>query len=192
MIDKVALRRLYRARRRAIDAATRERFDHVIRQHLASAGPVARAGTLAAYAAFDGEPDLAPMLADRANTGTTILLPVVDDPETGTMGFHPWQSGDRTGLNQWGIEEPESGNPWAPEHIDVILIPLVAWDANGGRLGMGAGFYDRALAACRDATRPLRVGIGYACQQTEWLPHQEWDVPLHAVVTETGWFTCTP
>jgi 5-formyltetrahydrofolate cyclo-ligase len=69
-----------------------------------------------------------------------------------------------------------------------MLLPLVAYDLHGGRLGMGAGWYDRTLAA--HSQRPLRVGVGWALQRHERLPMDDWDQPLHAVLNEKGWFTC--
>lgn len=70
---------------------------------------------------------------------------------------------------------------------DVILVPLLAFDADGGRLGNGGGYYDRALAGPRIGRRPRRVGYAYACQQAEHLPMDRFDVRLDAVVTECGW-----
>ncbi len=70
-----------------------------------------------------------------------------------------------------------------------MLLPLVAWDRTGTRLGMGSGWYDRTLA--RDTIRASRVGVGWALQEADALPRDDWDLPLDAVVTERGWFTCT-
>lgn len=68
--------------------------------------------------------------------------------------------------------------------LDLILLPLLGFDALGFRLGQGGGFYDRALAGC--AGRPYRVGVAFECQRVEQIPVDEWDQRLHAVLTETG------
>ena len=73
--------------------------------------------------------------------------------------------------------------------LDIVLLPLLAFDDRGNRLGMGGGYYDRLFASRlhRKTKQPLRVGLAFDCQQAERLPMQAWDVPLHAVVTESGW-----
>jgi len=66
---------------------------------------------------------------------------------------------------------------------------LVAYDLQGNRLGMGAGYYDRELESLRDSTTPLRIGIAYSLQEVSLLPKDDWDISLHGVVNESGWFT---
>lgn len=69
----------------------------------------------------------------------------------------------------------------------MLLIPLVAYDRVGNRLGMGAGYYDRHLEPLRDLSSPLRVGIAYSVQALDRITANDWDIPLHGVVTENGW-----
>ena len=71
----------------------------------------------------------------------------------------------------------------------MLLIPLVAYDCNGNRLGMGSGYYDRHLESIRDQPAPLRVGIAYSLQKIDPIEENDWDIPLHGVVNEHGWFT---
>jgi 5-formyltetrahydrofolate cyclo-ligase len=90
--------------------------------------------------------------------------------------------------NRYGIAEPQ-GNAYAPlRSLHVILVPLVGVDARGNRLGMGAGFYDRALGRLRVGAwrRPRLVGIAHSCQQVARLQAQPHDVPLDALITERG------
>ena len=68
-------------------------------------------------------------------------------------------------------------------------MPLVGYDHLGNRLGMGAGYYDRHLESLRNSSLPLRVGIAYSLQEIESLKQNDWDIPLHGVVNENGWFT---
>jgi 5-formyltetrahydrofolate cyclo-ligase len=70
-------------------------------------------------------------------------------------------------------------------------MPLVGYDMSGNRIGMGAGYYDRHLELLRDSTAPLRVGIAYSLQEIAPIEKNKWDIPLHGVVNEHGWFTFT-
>jgi 5-formyltetrahydrofolate cyclo-ligase len=74
--------------------------------------------------------------------------------------------------------------------IDLLLMPLVGWDESGTRLGMGAGFYDRALAPLCQSDAPVRAGVAYQLQKIPDLPNEPWDIRLHMLLSETGWFTC--
>ena len=89
--------------------------------------------------------------------------------------------------NHFGIPEPENGPAIQPASLDCVLIPLVAWDRNGGRLGMGAGYYDRMLAPLEQKDTPLRIGIAYGLQEVKNVPVSSHDVPLHGLICEHGW-----
>lgn len=96
--------------------------------------------------------------------------------------------------NQYGIAEPPPDSPAiSPDQLSVIFVPLVGFDKNCNRLGMGQGFYDRLLAPLMHrATRPLFVGLAFAAQQLEAIETREWDVPMDIVATEAGWFERGP
>ena len=90
--------------------------------------------------------------------------------------------------NRFGIDEPPANSSLcALEDLEVIFLPLVAFDEKGNRLGMGAGFYDKTLAVLK--RRSLLVGLAYECQRADSIPHDVWDVRLDYVVTEQG--VCT-
>jgi 5-formyltetrahydrofolate cyclo-ligase len=92
---------------------------------------------------------------------------------------------------QHGIAKPASGAAIRWTDLDLIVVPLLAFDAHGRRLGSGAGYYDRLLGRPRPFRRPLVVGYAYALQQQAELPEDPWDRKLDAVATERGvtWFT---
>ena len=75
------------------------------------------------------------------------------------------------------------------DSLDLVLLPLVAYDASGARLGMGGGYYDRWLDPSRSAQVPVRVGVAYHCQQFPRVPMEAWDAPMDAIVNEDGWFS---
>lgn len=170
--------------------ARRAQHDQLIIDHLRNSPQCLGAARVGAYWAFDGEPRLQPLLADWHDAGCEIALPVVPaEPHAGMM-FRRWNPAQTMQQNKLGIHEPGAQPETPLALLDLLLMPLVAWDRQGRRLGMGAGYYDRALAPFRAHGGPLRVGIAYQCQQARQLPEDKWDVRLHAVVTEQGWFTC--
>lgn len=99
------------------------------------------------------------------------------------MSFHHWT--DQAFVpGPFGIQQPSAGSPVLTP--DIILTPLVAFDRAGRRLGQGAAYYDRAFAALPEA---WRVGVAWSVQETECVPVDPWDVPLHAIATEKEWIT---
>ncbi|HBX71672.1 MAG TPA: 5-formyltetrahydrofolate cyclo-ligase, partial [Halieaceae bacterium] len=106
-----------------------------------------------------------------------------------TLTFREWRESSSLQNNHYGIPEPTAqADAIAVPEIDVVVMPLVGWQRDGYRLGMGGGFYDRTLA---DAGGPLRVGLAYACQEIRGLAMQHWDVALQWVLTENGLMPCS-
>lgn len=188
---KADLRKTYRSQRAALEAVQRSRLDQAINRHLVTFAEQTKPALIAAYMAFDGEPNLGPALEKLERAGAKLALPViVEEPAKSIIEFRQYSVQEELQVNRYGIPEPvESPQVWTSE-IDVILLPLVAWDATGGRLGMGASFYDRHLQPFLGLRKPLRMGVAYDLQKAEKLPMDPWDVRLHAILTESGWFTC--
>jgi 5-formyltetrahydrofolate cyclo-ligase len=120
--------------------------------------------------------------------GRQVFLPVIAGS---TLRFAPFHPGSDLRPNRFGIPEPvgPQGNWRSARQLDVIVAPLVAFDVDGRRLGMGGGFYDRTLAllARRSrAHRPRFIGIAFEMQKVTKLPSDVWDVPLDAIVTESA------
>ncbi len=187
----MSLRQALRARRRALSEADQLRHGLLVCRWLFRSALVLR-GRVAAYAAFDGELDLWPFIARHPR----IALPIVESATR--MTFHPFRYGDALQGNRFGIAEPLPGRPIAPLALSAVLTPLVAFSDDGGRMGMGAGYYDRRFAepsageregpAPRNKEpRPAMIGVAHELQRVEHLPQRTWDVPLDAVVTERGW-----
>jgi len=83
--------------------------------------------------------------------------------------------------NPWGIPEPRDGIRVGPENIDVVLLPLLAFDLNGFRLGYGKGFYDRFLMECKKDCQ--FIGLSLEEPTKEYLPRDQWDIPMHVCIT---------
>jgi 5-formyltetrahydrofolate cyclo-ligase len=174
------LRARLRAARRAIGA--RERF--AAAQSIASA--LARLGLprphsrIAAYQAMDGEIDPSIVLHRALALGCDVHLPVITSVRNRHMRFAP--------LSDAG-EPAAAGGTGGARWLDLVLVPLVGFDHDGNRLGMGAGFYDRHFAFLRHRKhwlRPLLVGLAFETQRLDRLPPQPHDVPMWRVVTERG------
>lgn len=144
-------------------------------------GEVGDARTVAVYLPIGSEIDTLQLIDRLMARDVRIALPHVRGRRD-TMRFLAWALGDPLPEGPMGLRQPESDAPEVSP--DLILTPLLAFDAALNRLGYGAGHYDRAFAANMAARR---VGIAWASQRVDALPIDPWDVPLHAVATETDW-----
>jgi 5-formyltetrahydrofolate cyclo-ligase len=183
-----SLRVAMRRRRAALDPGEVAAASRRVVHHLWQLPLLARASRIAGYVAIGGEIDCAALLAEAVERGRRAYLPVLHGEQ---LVFAPADCGDRLVRNRCGIPEPDSdtGRWLRGSELDVVLTPLVAFDGKGCRLGMGGGFYDRSLrfSACRGAwRRPWIIGLAHDFQRVAELPARRWDVPLHAVVTESG------
>ena len=136
---------------------------------------------VAGYAAVRGEADPFPLMAALVSQGHALCLPQTrcDD-----LVFRAWKLGDPLVVGRFNIPEPD--DKARERRPDLVLVPLLAFDASGQRLGYGAGYYDRYLRAARSKRTISAIGIAYAGQELTELPHEESDEALDAVVTEAG------
>lgn len=130
-----------------------------------------------------------PMIQQVWRRNGECYLPVL---ASGALRFLSYAKGNELRENQYGILEPFDTVELEPEMLDMVLLPLIAFDRKGSRLGTGGGFYDKTFSFVQDKPerRPLLVGVGFAMQEAESLPVEPWDVKLDAVVTEEGWVEC--
>ncbi len=142
------------------------------------------AGTVfSAYAPMRGEIDPRPLISQLIATGLVCALPVVVGREEPLL-FRRWQVGEPLLPGPFGTQQPSDESPaLVPE---VLLLPLLAYDREGQRLGYGGGYYDRTLAALRAAGPVAAVGLAFAGQMVETVPSAASDEPLDWVVTEAG------
>jgi 5-formyltetrahydrofolate cyclo-ligase len=185
-----ALRLSMRQQRRALTPQQRRDAALALDRLLGRHPLFLRSRHIAFYLANDGELDLAPLIQRAWAMGKQCYLPVLSPLYHNRLWFAPYHDECELVLNRFGIPEPignqaEMRPAWS---LDLVLTPLVAFDADGNRLGMGGGYYDRTLAYLarrRYWRKPHLVGTAYAFQQVECLPHEPWDVPLHGVATDS-------
>lgn len=186
--ELVTLRQRLRAARRALSPSAQQLAAAAVAARIRALPAYASAGSVAVYLARDGELDPAPLATLARADGKTLLLPRLL-PAAGAMDFAEWPADAPLVANRFGIPEPDGTPLHAPEAVDLVLTPLVGFDAHGGRLGMGGGYYDRSFAFLLAQSRPSRpylVGLAHACQCVDRLETRPWDVPLDAVVSDTG------
>lgn len=185
------LRGHYRRRRMALDPSRRAQAALAAVVHLEQLLGTSKASEIAAYVAVASEFDPAPWIDRALARGVRIWLPCLVSADL-PLQFRPLPSDPvRMQMNRYNIPEPVDGPVRMADELHALLIPLVAFDRHGTRLGAGGGFYDRTLAAS-GPVQPLRIGLGYACQEAPRLPRQPWDQPLHHVVTEKEHIRCPP
>ncbi|MEE4304522.1 MAG: 5-formyltetrahydrofolate cyclo-ligase [Wenzhouxiangella sp.] len=176
-------------RRQTLDDGQRERADAAISAAVGRLVDEFDFRIIAGFVAHRGEPDLSEALSWLDEEDRSVLMPVVRDLD---MHFRRWRPDTDMKANRFGIPEPVGSEEFAPAQIDLVLMPLVGFAADGARLGMGAGFYDRAFAFRhgRPDDLPRLVGVAYSVQEVDALPVDDWDVPLDGIITEHGlsWF----
>lgn len=183
-VTKSYLREQFRARRHALSKT--ERDTHAL-QLLAAFLTEEKLHVLspaAGYVATHHEADPAPIIEHMFSKKIKIGLPKTTDEKE--LIFCQWKKGDVLHEGKFGIPEPGYTGQLIPK---LTLVPLVAYDAEGFRLGYGGGYYDRTLSKPA-YQQSILLGVAYAFQRTESLPRETHDVRLHGVITEKGveWF----
>ena len=182
-MDKAELRRLLRTRRRGFLAGLDPRDLAALHRDLVLrlAPRLAGARIVSAYVATGGEIDPLEILLHAAGMGMRTALPRVESREE-PMSFRCWTPGDELVSGPLGLTQPAAAA--AVCEPDLILTPLLGFDRALGRIGQGAGFYDRAFAAHPHARR---IGLAWSVQEVDAIPIDPWDVPLHGLATEREW-----
>lgn len=186
-------RRRLRALRRDFPDDQRRTAGHAIRRELERLHVWRPGRRVALFLGMPDEVDLRPSFPTAWRRGVRLFVPRILSLRRGAMTFVPLERDARLRTNRFGIEEPEVSPARRVNalQLDTILVPLLGFDADCHRLGMGAGFYDRALqrrGRSPDSSfrHPRLIGIAYEVQRVERIEPAPWDVALDMVVTERG------
>jgi 5-formyltetrahydrofolate cyclo-ligase len=185
--QKRVLRKTLRSRRHALSARAQRAAAAGLVKQVVRHPDYPRTRRIALYWANDGEIDLNPLMQRLIGDGKSVFLPVLNplDPVRPHLWFCRWQPGEPMRPNRFGIAEPKSPHRIPTWSLDWVLLPLVGFDAEGGRLGMGGGFYDRTFAhEQRWPRQPRRLGVAHDCQRVNAIPQEGWDLPLASVITD--------
>ncbi len=190
MDERKLIRQRMRQQRHELSEAERQNKALQVSRHLQQSHLFQNSQHIALYLANDGEIDPWWLIETAWQQGKQCYLPVLGLRPGNRLWFIPYQADTKLINNRFGIPEPvhpRRQRTFKTQSLDLILMPLVAFDQQGNRLGMGGGFYDRTLSFLRHRhnwRKPRLIGLAYEFQCVDQLPYQNWDVPLDAITTE--------
>jgi 5-formyltetrahydrofolate cyclo-ligase len=175
-----------RATRRNLTPAEQQKAARALKQKLNQNTAFKYVRCIALYLANDGEVNTQLAIKQAWGNKQKVYLPVLDPVRKGFLWFVEYKPNSRMRNNRFGIAEPDPrfNKRIKPRFLHAIGLPLVAFDANGNRLGMGGGFYDRSFEFCRqEGMKPKLFGLAHHCQQVDSLPVESWDIRLQEVIS---------
>lgn len=191
--EKNQLRSSIRQQRRQLNPSQQHQHSHYLAQQLCKHPLFLRSRRIACYLAEDGEIDPHIVIEKAWRSGKQVFLPILP-PMGKSLFFAPYRPDSELVANRFNILEPAvPHHDWIrARQLSLILLPLVAFDPTGNRLGMGGGYYDRSLQFTRHRKHwhsPHLIGLAHELQKVEQLPCESWDVPLNLIATERSIYT---
>lgn len=181
-LSKAELRKILLSRRRQITLPERTAAAENAATILLENPIFQKAQEIACYYPFNNEFDCLPMIETIWQTKKNCYLPIVTEAQL--LKFVLYQETTFLQPNRYNIPEPINDTQIPPEKLDLVLLPLLAFDAQGNRLGMGAGYYDRTFQALDKPGKPFLLGVGYEAQEVAEIPVDEWDIRLDGIITD--------
>lgn len=183
------LRPELKARRKATSSFYRIQSEKRACQFLSTSSLFRRSRYVAAYISHNNEFPTGQLLDLIQRHDKPLFLPVLEDDVEPRLRFMQYKQNSRLKKNRFGIPEPQHGTVLPAQRLDLVITPLLGFDAQGNRLGMGGGYYDRTfkfLNATHSLKRPFLLGLAFETQQVDALDAQPWDIPLNGILTESG------
>ena len=185
------LRKKVRDLRRNLSPEQQKAASHLLLGRIRQRLDFIRAKHIALYLPNDGEIDPQPLIRLCWKLGKTVYLPVLHPVAHNRLWFVPYHSNSEMITNVYGIKEPkliasQRRNAWA---LSLVFLPLVAFDPQGNRMGMGGGYYDRTFdfkAKNRGLHGPDLIGLAHDLQKVKKLPVENWDIPLRSIITDSS------
>jgi 5-formyltetrahydrofolate cyclo-ligase len=181
------IRKTIRSKRRALTTAQQQSASENLAALISQQSFFLRAKRIGIYMANDGEINPSLLMGFALKANKACYLPIIHPLQFNRLYFGEYRDGDQLKANRFGILEPQfRATTIAPIWtLDLILLPLVAFDRSGSRIGMGGGFYDRTLAGCANQPgKPNLIGLAHSCQEVENISQQSWDIPLDQIITD--------
>lgn len=188
---KAELRRCMRGQRKQLPITHRRVAAQQLVRNALHVHWILHARRIGLFVPHGSEIDVLPLMRRLIKMGKHVFLPMVSPAVSHRkLWFKRLRLSSRWTANRFGVAEIAHGQRLRAQHLDVLCLPLVAYDAEGYRLGMGGGFYDASLTFLRHQqhrAHPKLIGIAFACQRLNvLLPREHWDVPLDAALNEQG------
>ena len=185
MPDHDEMRQANRRLRAALSPQQLETAMNALAENILPLEVYRRAQRVAVYFAVNGEISLDPVIDDALARGKHVYLPNLDQK---TLRFSPYFREQKMRINKFRLPEPDvdEAEMLAPDELDLVLAPLVVFDENRNRIGMGGGFYDRSFAMRKNpqVTTPVLIGVAHESQKVDEILPESWDVRLDMVVTD--------
>jgi len=189
LISRQQLRKQIRSLRRSLTPEHQQRASEDLLHNIRQRQDFRRAKNVAVYLSSDGEINPKPLIELCWKLGKRVYLPVLHPILHNRLWFVPYTPRTQMIRNIYNIEEPklipaQRRSAWA---LDLVLLPLVAFDAEGNRMGMGGGYYDRTFSfkSLRKGMKgPDLIGLAHEIQKVDKLPVEGWDIPLTAIVSD--------
>ncbi len=188
-MDNKQIRQKIRSLRQQKSLVEQQRLSNKIVKHITSSRLYNNADNIAVFLANDNEPNLAPLITHAWKMGKNCYLPVIGRRFESRLNFQLYTPNSIMLPNRYGILEPKRcpattlAKSWC---LDLLLMPLVAFDLNGNRIGMGGGYYDKTLAYRGFRTKwhkPPLMGVAYSDQQITTIKAEQWDITLDYIAT---------
>ena len=179
--QKESVRKILRQRKEAMLPEDRLRKSHRICRHIME---IIRSGeTVMVFTSKEREVNTKPLIMALFNRGNKVVVPIIVKEDC-SLRLSYLRDFSALVPSTFGVPEPIGSEiPAAAQDIDTIILPMLGFDRKGGRIGYGAGYYDRFLSKNPDLRK---IGIAFACQEVDSLPVDENDIPMDAVITEDG------
>lgn len=192
-MKKASLRKTYIQKRKELATADIETYSRSILAKIKTLDVFSTIKALHIFYPIPGKKEVNTLLiVDWLKTEyprLNIVLPK-SDLHSHTLKHIIWTEDTPLAMNEWGITEPESGHNISPNEIDVVLLPLLAFDKKGNRVGYGKGFYDRFLTECRNDT--MKIGLSFFEPEEEIEDVDEFDIPLNICITPNNIWQINP
>ncbi|GIU46315.1 5-formyltetrahydrofolate cyclo-ligase [Shewanella sairae] len=191
--SRTLIRGTIRQARRAISAGQQTQYASDAAELAISALSKHNVRRIALYLTNDGELDTKPLIEALWQQDIEVYLPRLHPFSAGNLVFLRYTANTKLVQNSLKIWEPKLDitQMLLTHELDVVITPLVAFDKQGNRMGMGGGYYDRTLANWQQSGKPYPIGFSHDCQQVDTLPCEHWDVPLPMIITPNTVFKFT-
>lgn len=188
MLNSNSIRKNILQKRLGLSKRQQQQANSTIIRKLQSSLAYENSTHIAFYMPINNEVDILPLLNYALECNKVCYLPVLHPLRKNALWFVPFKLNDEFVINRFGIPEPiraKHNKRRSPRSLDLVLTPLIAFDENCNRIGMGSGFYDRTFSFKKNHhTKPQLIGLAYDMQKVKNTFPQAWDIPLDVVVTE--------